>query len=130
MNVYRSIETNSEKKHVTIERGEGRDTVIAKDISLTEDSYTILISGIDVSGPINTTSRSDVNILMSVNPKTHKILLTTTPRDYFVLIPGVTGESRDKLTHAGIYGVKSSMRTLEKLYGIDISIISGSTLTR
>ena len=116
-----NIETNSEKKHVTIERGEGRDTVIAKDISLTEDSYTILISGIDVSGPINTTSRSDVNILMSVNPKTHKILLTTTPRDYFVIIPGVSGESRDKLTHAGIYGVRTSMRTLENLYGIDIS---------
>ena len=107
--------------HTTIDRGEGKDTVIARDISLTEDSYTILISGIDVSGPINTTSRSDVNILMTVNPKTHKILLTTTPRDYFVLIPGVSGDQRDKLTHAGIYGIRTSMRTLQNLYGIDIT---------
>ena len=91
-----------------------------KNISLTEDSYTILISGIDVSGPINTRHRSDVNIMMTVNPKEHHILLSTTPRDFFVTIPGISGESRDKLTHAGLYGVYSSMRTLENLYGIDI----------
>lgn len=89
--------------------------------SLTEEPYTILISGIDVSGPISTTSRSDVNILMTVNPLTHQILLTTTPRDYYVYIPGISGNERDKLTHAGIYGVKASMRTLEDLYGIEIS---------
>lgn len=89
--------------------------------SLTEEPYTILISGIDVSGPISTTSRSDVNILMTVNPRTHEILLTTTPRDYYVFIPGISGNERDKLTHAGIYGVKASMGTLENLYGIEIS---------
>lgn len=79
------------------------------------------ISGIDVSGAISTTSRSDVNIIMTVNPNTHKILLTSTPRDYYVTIPGVSGEQRDKLTHAGIYGVDKSMETLENLYGIDLS---------
>ena len=89
--------------------------------SLTEEPYTILISGIDVRGPITTTSRSDVNILMTVNPMTHQILLTTTPRDYYVYIPGISGDERDKLTHAGIYGVKASMRTLENLYGTKIS---------
>ena len=92
-----------------------------KRTSLTEEPYTILISGIDVSGPITTTSRSDVNILMTVNPLTHQILLTTTPRDCYVYIPGISGNERDKLTHAGIYGVKASMRTLENLYGIEIS---------
>lgn len=92
-----------------------------KRTSLTEEQYTILISGIDVSGPISTTSRSDVNILMTVNPETHQILLTTTPRDYYVYIPGISGDERDKLTHAGIYGVKASMNTLENLYGIEIS---------
>ena len=92
-----------------------------KRTSLTDEPYTILISGIDVSGPISTTSRSDVNILMTVNPQTHEILLTTTPRDYYVFIPGISGDERDKLTHAGIYGVNTSMRTLEELYGIEIS---------
>lgn len=88
---------------------------------LTKEPFTVLISGIDVSGPINTTSRSDVNILMTVNPVTHRILLTTTPRDYYVYIPGISGDRRDKLTHAGIYGVRNSMNALENLYGIGIS---------
>lgn len=74
-----------------------------------------------MSGSITTTSRSDVNIIMTVNPNTHKILLTTTPRDYYVTIPGISGEQRDKLTHSGIYGVDASMATLEDIYGIDIS---------
>lgn len=86
-----------------------------------DESFNIYISGIDVAGPITTNSRSDVNIIMTVNPTTHKILLTTTPRDYYVPIPGVSGEQRDKLTHAGIYGVDVSMATLESIYGIDIS---------
>ena len=102
--------------------GKGSDAAEGKRrTSLTDEPYTILISGIDVSGPISTTSRSDVNILMTVNPRTHEILLTTTPRDYYVFIPGISGDMRDKLTHAGIYGVKTSMRTLEELYGIEIS---------
>ena len=83
--------------------------------------FNLYISGIDVSGPISMTSRSDVNIIMTVNPKTKQIVLTTTPRDYFVPIPGVSGGVRDKLTHAGIYGVDASIRTLEELYGINIS---------
>jgi LCP family protein required for cell wall assembly len=82
--------------------------------------FTVYISGIDVDGPITTTSRSDVNIIMAVNPDTHRILLTTTPRDYYVTIPGISGDMRDKLTHAGIYGIRSSMATLEKVYGIPL----------
>jgi LCP family protein required for cell wall assembly len=57
---------------------------------------------------------------MTVNPKMHKILLTTTPRDYYVYIPEVSGDMRDKLTHAGIYGVEASMRTLGNLYDIEV----------
>ena len=82
--------------------------------------FTVYISGIDVDGPISTTSRSDVNIIMAVNPDTHRILLTTTPRDYYVKIPGISGDMRDKLTHAGIYGIRASMATLEELYGIPL----------
>ena len=83
--------------------------------------FNIYISGIDVSGPISTNSRSDVNLIMTVNPQNKKILLTTTPRDYYVTIPNVSGEKKDKLTHAGIYGVDASMDTLEQLYGININ---------
>ena len=99
----------------------GIETEIQQEDTNVEAPFNVYISGIDVSGPITTNSRSDVNIIMTVNPNTKKILLTTTPRDYYVTIPNISGEQRDKLTHAGIYGVDASMATLEQLYGIDIS---------
>ncbi|HEL2246902.1 TPA: LCP family protein [Streptococcus suis] len=85
------------------------------------DSFNIYISGIDTYGPISSVSRSDVNIIMTVNRATHKILLTTTPRDSYVAIADDGQNQYDKLTHAGIYGVNASVHTLENLYGIDIS---------
>lgn len=85
------------------------------------DSFNIYISGIDTYGPISSVSRSDVNIIMTVNRATHKILLTTTPRDSYIAIADGGQNQYDKLTHAGIYGVNDSVHTLENLYGIDIS---------
>ena len=82
--------------------------------------FNIYISGIDTYGSISTVSRSDVNIIMTVNMNTHKILLTTTPRDAYVKIPGGGANQYDKLTHAGIYGVETSEQTLEDLYGTKI----------
>ena len=82
--------------------------------------FNIYISGIDTYGSISTVSRSDVNIIMTVNMNTHKILLTTTPRDAYVKIPDGGADQYDKLTHAGIYGVETSEKTLENLYGINI----------
>ena len=82
--------------------------------------FNIYISGIDTYGSISTVSRSDVNIIMTVNMNTHKILLTTTPRDAYVKIPGGGADQYDKLTHAGIYGVETSEQTLEDLYGTKI----------
>lgn len=86
------------------------------------DPFNVYFSGIDVYGDITQTSRSDVNIIMTVNPQSKHIMLTSTPRDYYVTIPDVSGEKRDKLTHAGIYGVDASMATLENLYGSDVDI--------
>ncbi|HFU4518389.1 TPA: LCP family protein [Streptococcus suis] len=88
---------------------------------ITGDSFNIYISGIDTYGPISSVSRSDVNIIMTVNRATHKILLTTTPRDSYVAIADAGQNQYDKLTHAGVYGVDASVHTLENLYGIDIS---------
>ena len=107
----------------------GIETEIPTEETDIEKAFHIYISGIDVAGSITTNSRSDVNIIMTVNPSTKKILLTTTPRDYYVQIPGVSGEARDKLTHAGIYGVDRSMATLENIYGIDISYFARVNFT-
>ncbi len=82
--------------------------------------FNIYISGADTYGSINTVSRSDVNIIASVNLNTGKVLLITTPRDSYVRIAGDGNNEYDKLTHAGVYGVKSSIETLENLYDIDI----------
>lgn len=95
------------------------------DTDVTTKPFNVYISGIDVYGKIGQTSRSDVNIIATVNPVTKKILLTSTPRDYYVPLYTKGGKSYsggmpDKLTHAGIYGVDCSMNTLEKLYDIDI----------
>lgn len=85
----------------------------------TTKPFVVYISGIDTYGTVSTVSRSDVNILAVVNPKTHQILLVNTPRDYYVQLHGTTG-TKDKLTHAGIYGVNMSVNTLEDLYGVHI----------
>lgn len=116
-----SIEDYSDNVRILYQYGIKTEIAQEEEEKDVEQPFNVYISGIDVSGPITTNSRSDVNIIMTVNPNTHKILLTTTPRDYYVTIPNISGESRDKLTHAGIYGVDASMATLEQLYGIDIT---------
>ena len=92
----------------------------AAQVNVQNEPFSVYISGIDVYGPISTNSRSDVNIIATVNPQTRQVLLTSTPRDYYVTIPDISGDQKDKLTHAGIYGVDRSMATLSNLYGIDI----------
>jgi len=114
-----SIEGFSDQVKILYQYGIKTEIKQEKQADVSEP-FNVFISGIDVAGPITTNSRSDVNIIMTVNPQTRKILLTTTPRDYYVTIPNVSGEQRDKLTHAGIYGVDASMATLENLYGINI----------
>lgn len=93
-----------------------------KDEAKAHDSnvFNIYISGIDTYGSISTVSRSDVNLILTVNMNTHKILMTETPRDAYVKIPDGGADQYDKLTHAGIYGVETSEKTLENLYGIKI----------
>lgn len=104
------------------------DLGIGTDSSLTNEPFTVYISGIDTYGEVTETSRSDVNIIAVVNPKTHQILLITTPRDSYVPLYGPSSQipeysqgSMDKLTHAGVYGIETSMETLGKLYDTDIN---------
>lgn len=85
-----------------------------------KSSFNLYISGIDTYGPIETVSRSDVNLIVSVNQKTRKILITTIPRDTYVPIAGGGNNQKDKLTHAGIYGIDSSIKTLENFLNTKI----------
>jgi len=98
----------------------GQSLTEEEESALSKEPFHVFISGIDTEGELEKTSRSDVNIVATINPETKQILLTTTPRDYYVVIPGVSGKQKDKLTHAGIYGVDASIAALENLYDIEI----------
>lgn len=97
---------------------------------ISKDAFTILVSGNDSYGSLqDSNTRSDANLLLTVNPKTGTILMTSIPRDYYVelVCPEDDPElacpegSSDKLTHSGLMGVKSTEETIEKALGIKIN---------
>ena len=85
---------------------------------ITKEPFVLYLSGVDNRGELTEKARSDVNILAVVNPTTKRVALINTPRDYYVDLAGT--DSKDKLTHAGLYGVETSMATLGNLYGIQV----------
>lgn len=87
--------------------------------SVKSGKFNVYISGIDTSGNIGNVSRSDANILMSINTDTHEALLTSIPRDYYVTLHSYG--AKDKLTHSGIYGVNETVKTVEDLLDTDIN---------
>ena len=89
-----------------------------KPVNVKSDTFSFYISGIDTYGPISTVSRTDVNMIMTVNPQKNQILLTGIPRDYHV--PLVPSGGMDKLTHSGLDGVDNTLKTLENFMDIDI----------
>lgn len=90
---------------------------IKPNASITSQPFVVYCSGIDArSSDINIQSLSDVNILAVIHPRTHQILLINTPRDYYV--PLARNGQRDKLTHAGMYGIDESAAVLGNLYGV------------
>lgn len=93
---------------------------ITKKVSIKNTAFNVLISGMDSYGNINKTTRNDVNMVVTINPNTNKMLLTSIPRDYYVQLHGKKGY-KDKLTHAGIYGINTAVQTIEDLFNIDIN---------
>ncbi len=112
-----SLLAGSSMALLAAEESEAAQTETADSQAELPESFVIYISGIDIFGDVSTQSRSDVNLLMAVNRNTGKILLLNTPRDYYVELPISEGQ-RDKLTHAGIYGVEVSKGAMEMLYGV------------
>lgn len=91
---------------------------IANNGAIKDGIFNICITGIDTYGPVSTRSRSDVNMLMTINMNTHKILMTGIPRDYYVTL--ASKGAKDKLTHSGIYGVNETVNTIGHLLDTDI----------
>lgn len=92
-----------------------------KVVDVTNTPFNIYIAGGDDYGSINKVMNTDVNMIASVDVKNRKILLTSIPRDYYVILPSKGEEAYDKLTHAGYYGIGESMKAIEKLLGIELN---------
>lgn len=97
-------------------------------VDVTKDPFTIYFSGNDAFGNIQETGRTDSNMLVTVNPKSHRILMTSIPRDYYVPVAcaedaadGCSDGQKDKLTHTGLYGVQTTISTIEDFMDIDIN---------
>lgn len=97
-----------------------RDNVTVPSEFKKKDSFNVYMSGLDVDGDISTISRSDVNIVASMNLKSGEAILTSVPRDSYLPIAGEGNNQLDKLTHAGNYGVKSSMDTIANALSIEL----------
>ncbi len=97
-----------------IQRTVAIDSGNTSDASLTDSTFNMLISGIDTYGDIDTSGRSDVNMLVTVNPTTKEILLTSIPRDFYAPLYG-NAKMYDKLTHSGLYGIDCTMQTVASL---------------
>ena len=116
-----TIEGFSEKTRVlesVLVKGDEKKKEEKKEVA-EDQSFNVFLSGIDTSGSLSNVSRSDVNMVLSVNPKENKILITSIPRDTYLSIGG-EGDKYDKLTHAGLYGVDTSIRSVEALLDIKI----------
>lgn len=93
---------------------------ISKNVKVTNTPFHVYISGIDVYGDISTSSRSDVNMMVAINPSTHQILLISIPRDYYIPQP-CQGNQSDKLTHSGIYGTDCTIQSFENYTNIELN---------
>ena len=93
---------------------------ISKGVDVLTKPFNVYITGIDTYGELVTVSRTDVNMIVSVNPNTHQILMLGIPRDYYVP-QTCQNDQLDKLTHTGIFGVDCTIETMEHLMGIDIN---------
>ena len=93
-----------------------------------DEAYCILLGGeIEHKDDLRNTTRyedlkglNDLHMIAVINPETRQIMLVSTPRDYFVELPGITNGAKDKLCHSNIYGVNTSIAALNNIYDIEL----------
>ena len=125
MESYADFDNNTRVVYQTSYKVENTDK--AKSVTdITSKPFNVLISGSDTRGGFDENGRSDVIMVATVNPKTHTILLTSVPRDFYVTTACDAGDgcmegALDKITHTGIHGTNTTKRTVEKFLGIEIN---------
>lgn len=83
------------------------------------EPFTVYIAGVDEGDDPSIDARSDVNIVLMVNPLANHIEMVSIPRDAFVPNPALNNNN-DKLTHLGLSGIKNSMKGIEAVFGFEI----------
>lgn len=125
MEAYSNFDSNTRVVYQTSYKVKNNDS--ASSVSdITSKPFNVLISGSDSRGGFDENGRSDVIMVATVNPKTHTILLTSVPRDFYVTTACDAGDgcmqgALDKITHTGIHGTNTTKRTVEQLLGIEIN---------
>lgn len=123
---YTNFNNDTKVIHKTVYYTKENSSLLAVS-DITSKPFSILISGNDSFGSLDETSRSDVDMLVTINPVTSTILMTSIPRDSYV--EEVCDDyacnygAYDKLTHTGLYGVDTTKDTVENLLGIDINYV-------
>lgn len=125
MEAYSNFESNTRVVYQTSYKVKNNDSATSVS-DITSKPFNVLISGSDTRGGFDENGRSDVIMIATVNPKTHTILLTSVPRDFYVTTACDAGDgcmqgALDKITHTGIHGTNTTKRTVEQLLGIEIN---------
>lgn len=125
MEAYSNFDSNTRVVYQTSYKVKNNDSATSVS-DITSKPFNVLISGSDTRGGFNENGRSDVIMIATVNPKTHTILLTSVPRDFYVTTACDAGDgcmqgALDKITHTGIHGTNTTKRTVEQLLGIEIN---------
>lgn len=122
---FRNFGTDTQVVYTYTYKTENKSTTNSVD-DITKNPFTVLISGVDSRDGFAESSRSDVNMLATINPVTRTVLLTSIPRDYYVTTvceedAGCQNGVKDKLTHTGLHGTETTKKTIENLLGVDIN---------
>ena len=125
MDAYSNFDSNTRVVYQTSYKVKNNDSATSVS-DITSKPFNVLISGSDTRGGFDENGRSDVIMVATVNPKTHTILLTSVPRDFYVTTACDAGDrcmqgALDKITHTGIHGTNTTKRTVEQLLGIEIN---------
>ncbi len=125
MEAYSNFDSNTRVVYQTSYKVKNNDSATSVS-DITSKPFNVLISGSDTRGGFDENGRSDVIMVATVNPKTHTILLTSVPRDFYVTTACDAGDgcmqgALDKITHTGIHGTNTTKRTVEQLLGIEIN---------
>ncbi|WP_276888372.1 LCP family protein [Faecalibaculum rodentium] len=122
---FKNFGTDTQVVYTYTYKTENKSTTNSVD-DITKNPFTVLISGVDSRDGFAESSRSDVNMLATINPVTKTVLLTSIPRDYYVTTvceedAGCQNGAKDKLTHTGLHGTETTKKTIESLLGIEIN---------